>query len=108
MPILSSRFQPPYFLFNGHIQTILPLLLRRRLNIAFERQRLELEDGDFLDRDWSRTVGDKLAILSHGLEGCSGNRSNLGMAIALHAAGWDGLAWNLRGCGKEMNRLLRF
>jgi predicted alpha/beta-fold hydrolase len=29
------------------------------------------------------------------------------MATALHAAGWDALAWNLRGCGKEMNRLPR-
>jgi len=30
------------------------------------------------------------------------------MATALHAAGWDALAWNFRGCGKEMNRLPRF
>jgi len=108
MPILASRFHPPSFLLNGHIQTILPVLLPRRLNIACERERLELEDGDFLDLDWTRTIGDKLAILSHGLEGCSDNRSNLGMATALHEAGWDWLAWNLRGCGKEMNRLLRF
>jgi predicted alpha/beta-fold hydrolase len=108
MPILASGFHPPVLLRNGHIQTILPVLLPRRLNIAFERERLELEDGDFLDLDWMRTGGDKLAILSHGLEGRSDDRCNLGMATALRAAGWDGLAWNLRGCGKEMNRLPRF
>jgi predicted alpha/beta-fold hydrolase len=108
MPILASRFQPPAFLRNGHIQTILPVLLPRRLSIAFERERLELEDGDFLDLDWARMGGDKLAILSHGLEGRSDDGYNRGMATALHAAGWDALAWNLRGCGKEMNRLLRF
>jgi predicted alpha/beta-fold hydrolase len=107
MPILTSRFHPPPFLRNGHIQTILPALLPRRLSIAFERERLELEDGDFLDLDWARTGRDKLAILSHGLEGCSDGDYNRGMATALHAAGWDVLAWNLRGCGKEMNRLPR-
>src|SRR6202022_68780 len=51
---------------------------------------------------------DKLAILSHGLEGSSDNGHNRGMATALQAAGWDGLMWNFRGCGKEMNRLPRF
>jgi uncharacterized protein len=107
MPILASRFHPPAFLHNGHLQTILPMLLRRRFSIVFERERLELEDGDFLDLDWARIGGDKLAILSHGLEGCSDDSYNRGMAIALHTAGWDALAWNLRGCGKEMNRLPR-
>jgi predicted alpha/beta-fold hydrolase len=107
MPILASRFHPPVFVHNGHIQTILPVLLRRRLSIVFERERLELEDGDFLDLDWAQMGGDKLAILSHGLEGCSNDRYNRGIATALRAAGWDALAWNLRGCGKEMNRLPR-
>jgi uncharacterized protein len=108
MPIVASHFHPPPFLRNGHLQTILPTLLPRRPTFAYQRERLELEDGDFLDLDWTPTVGDKLAILSHGLEGRSNDRCNLGMATALHAAGWDGLAWNLRGCGQEMNRLLRF
>src|SRR3982074_2314014 len=108
MPILASRFHPPAFLHNGHVQAILPVLLPRRLSIVFERERLELEDGDFLDLDWARLGGDKLAILSHGLEGCSDNGYIRGMATALLGAGWDALAWNLRGCGKEMNRLPRF
>jgi predicted alpha/beta-fold hydrolase len=30
------------------------------------------------------------------------------MATMLNAAGWDVLAWNLRGCGNETNRLPRF
>jgi uncharacterized protein len=107
MPIVASRFHPPVFLRSGHIQTILPVILPRTLNIAFEHERLELADGDFLDLNWARNGGDKLAILSHGLEGSSDNGCIRGMAIALKAAGWDGLAWNLRGCGKEMNRLPR-
>jgi uncharacterized protein len=108
MPILVSRFRAPRFLCNGHIQTILPVLLPRRLDNAFRRERLELKDGDFLDLDWTLTGGSKLAILSHGLEGCSKSSYNLGMATKLNSAGWDVLAWNLRGCGGETNRLPRF
>jgi predicted alpha/beta-fold hydrolase len=108
MPIVASRFQPPAFLRNGHIQTILPALLPRRLGIAFEHERLELDDGDFLDLDWARTGKDRLAILTHGLVGSSEGGYIRGMATALQAAGWDALAWNLRGSGKEMNRLPRF
>jgi uncharacterized protein len=108
MPFIASRFQPPPFLCNGHIQTLLPALLPRPLKIVFERERLELEDGDFLDLDWARTGRGRMAILSHGLEGSSENGYNRGMATSLNAAGWDVLAWNLRGCSEEMNRLPRF
>ena len=107
MPIVVSRFHPPAFVRNGHIQTILPAFLPRRLSIAFESQRLELNDGDFLDLGWARTGKNRLAILTHGLVGSSAGVYIRGMATALQGAGWDVLAWNLRGCGKEMNRLPR-
>ena len=90
------------------MQTILPVLLPPRVALPFERERLELDDGDFLDLDWSRSGRERVAILSHGLEGCSKDGCILGMAAALAAAGWDVLAWNFRGCGGEANRLLRF
>src|SRR5258707_6167715 len=105
MPIVASRFQPPAFLSNGHIQTILPALLPRRLSIAFEHERLELEDGDFLDLDWARTGRDKLAILSHRLEWCSDDGYNRRMATALQSAGFDTLAWKHRACVIEIDRL---
>jgi predicted alpha/beta-fold hydrolase len=108
MPIVTSQFDPHAFLRNGHGQTILPVLLPRRLDIVYERERLELADGDFLDLDWARAGGGRLAILSHGLEGCSGNDYIRGMAESLNAAGWDALAWNFRSCSGELNRLPRF
>ena len=92
------------------MQTILPVLLHRRLAVAYQRERLELPDGDFLDLDWAR-FGEKnprLAILTHGLEGDANAGYIRGMAAALGAAGWDALAWTLRGCGPEPNRLARF
>jgi predicted alpha/beta-fold hydrolase len=108
MPVLSSGFVPLRLLRNGHAQTILPALFPRRIDLRFVRERLELPDGDFLDLDWARASRSRVAILSHGLEGSSGQGYMRGTASALLAAGWDVLAWNYRGCGGEPNRLLRF
>lgn len=108
MPLIHSRFDPPPFLRNPHLQTILPVLLPRRLPVTFERERLELADGDFLELDWWRVRRSRVAILSHGLEGNSANGYMRGTAAALGTAGWDVLAWNFRGCGGELNRLPRF
>jgi predicted alpha/beta-fold hydrolase len=107
MPVLTSRFQAPFFLRNGHAQTILPVLLPRRVGGAALRERLELPDGDFLDLDWTRAGRERVAILTHGLEGSSTQTYIRGLAAMLAAAGWDVLAWNFRGCSGEPNRLLR-
>jgi len=54
MPIVTSRFRPPLLLCNGHLQTILPVLLPQKFAVTYERERFELEDGDFLDLNWVR------------------------------------------------------
>jgi predicted alpha/beta-fold hydrolase len=108
MPSIPSSFHPPVFLRNAHVQTILPTLIPRRFRRGFTRERLELIDGDFLDLDWLLGEHPRVAILSHGLEGCSGNGYVRGTAETLAAEGWDVLAWNFRGCSGEPNRLLRF
>lgn len=109
MPLLAdSTYRPPWGLANGHLQTILPVLFRGVPLITFERERIETPDGDFLDLDWNRNQrSQSLVIITHGLEGNSANASVQGMARAFHQAGWDTLAWNLRGCSGQMNRLLR-
>jgi predicted alpha/beta-fold hydrolase len=109
MPLIaSSTYRPPWGLANGHLQTILPVLFRRVAPITGERERIATPDGDFLDLDWNRNQrSQSLVIITHGLEGNSANASVQGMARAFHRAGWDTLAWNLRGCCGEMNRLLR-
>ena len=107
MPIIVSAFRPAPLLRNGHMQTILPVLLPRRVRVTFARERLELADGDFLDLDWAKTGRQRVAILTHGLEGCSTQTYIRGLAAALGAAGWDVLAWNFRGCSGAPNRLPR-
>lgn len=109
MPVIASHFHPPFLLRNGHVQTIMPVLFPRRLRVDFEQERLELEDGDFLDLHWSRAGGSgkPLAIVSYGLEGGAENGYVLGITTALNAAEWDVLVWDFRGAGAP-NRLLRF
>ena len=112
MPLVAeSRHQPPFYLFNGHLQTIVPSLWRTVPDVAYQRERLELPDGDFLNLDWSRLPAhrptDALALVSHGLEGDASRPYVRGMVRALNRAGFDALAWNYRSCGGEMNRLLR-
>src|SRR5438445_13815344 len=108
MPLLESQFVPPRYLRNGHLQTILPVLFPRRFAWKFERERMELADGDFLDLDWLRSGRRRLVIITHGLEGTSSNGNIRGIAEGVRTAGWDALAWNFRGCSEELNRLPRF
>lgn len=101
------ELQPPLWQLNGHIQTIYPSLYRT-IPVNYERERLELEDGDFLDLDWSRIGSDNLVIVTHGLEGDSTRHYVTGMIHAFHSIGFDGLGWNSRSCSGELNRLPRF
>jgi hypothetical protein len=109
MPILSvSSYRAPWFLSNGHIQTIYPILFRPRPKIAYERERISTADGDFLDLDWAKVGSKRLTILCHGLEGCSVGIHELCMVRALNAGRRDALVLNFRGCADEVNRTLRF
>lgn len=107
MPIVHSTFRAPALLRNGHVQTIVGAFLRRGRKTRFRRERLELADDDFLDLRWLRQGRERLAILSHGLEGSADQGYIRGMSATLADAGWDVLAWNFRGCGDEPNRLVR-
>lgn len=111
MPLLpTSAYRPTALLANGHLQTIAASTLRRVPGVRYQRERLELPDGDFVDLDWSLAgaqPSEKLVVISHGLEGDSSRPYVRGMARALNQAGFDALAWNYRGCGGETNRLLR-
>ena len=93
---------------NGHIQSIYPTLFRKLDTGFYERERIFTPDDDFLDIDWSRTGSNKLAIISHGLEGNSHRNYVVGMVKMLNRNGWDTLAWNYRSCSGEINRQLRF
>ncbi|RAU83569.1 YheT family hydrolase [Pontibacter arcticus] len=107
MPLLPSAYRAPFYLFNGHLQTIVPSLFRQVTGITYTRERLSTPDNDFLDLDWSRVGADALLILSHGLEGDTMRPYMQGMVKAFNERSIDALAWNYRSCSGEPNKLLR-
>lgn len=108
VPFIPSSYQAPWFLRNGHAHTVFPAIFRSIPKVSYTRERLELDDGDFLDLDWSRVDGDNAVIIAHGLEGSSQRRYVKGMVRTFNRQGWDAVALNFRGCSGEPNRLLRF
>jgi uncharacterized protein len=105
---MTLDYKPPLFLFNAHLETIYPALMRRVKLQPYQRERIATPDNDFLDLDWLKQSSPRLAIISHGLEGNTQRAYMKGMAKALFAHGYDVLAWNYRGCSEEINRQLRF
>ena len=108
MPILSSKYSAPFYLFNGHLQTIVPALFYSEKKHLYERERIDTKDGDFLDIDWIRKGNKRLALLSHGLEGSSLAPYMYDMAECLSASNWDTLCWNYRSCSGVPNRKPQF
>lgn len=111
MPLLTQpAYRPPLWCRPAHINTIYPALLRQVKGVHYERERLDLPDGDFLDIDWAKSArleSRNLVIVLHGLEGSSDRAYVRGMARVFNQDGWDAVALNFRGCSGELNRLPR-
>ncbi len=76
--------------------------------MALQRERWELEDGDFVDIDWLEGPLDKpLVVMFHGLEGSSRSHYSLSILNHLREQNWRGAIIHFRGCSGEPNRLPR-
>jgi len=108
MPLIQrSDFQPQGWDRNTYWSTIYPSLFRKVEGVIYERERLELPDGDFVDLDWSRKNSRRLVIVLHGLEGSADRPYIRGIIKVMNEADWDGVALNFRGCSGTPNRLTR-
>lgn len=104
----KQDFKAAWWLFNPHLQTIWPVLIRKFKKLSVERERLELPDGDFLDLDWmGKDQSGPLVMILHGLEGSTESHYVKGMLNAINACGWRGVVMHFRGCSGEPNRLPR-
>ena len=103
-------YKAPFWLPDGHSQSIYPSLFRKVPLTHSHSERLELPDGDFLDVDWhlrNRELHEKpLLIVSHGLEGDSRRHYITGLIRSFPE--FHALAWNYRSCSGDPNRNLRF
>ena len=105
MPLIQSRYQgPPFYLFNKHIETIYPSMMRKIKGVNYEREKIETPDDDFLNIDWVKGGNQRLLVVSHGLEGGSNRHYVKGLVKLFVGNGWDVVAWNNRTCNGEMNR----
>lgn len=105
MPIIQSDFRPAWWLPGAHAQTIWPSLFRRRILPKITWERVELDDGDFIDLAWSGPARGRIILLMHGLEG--GLHSHYAGSIMrqLNLQGFRVCLMHFRGCSGEPNRL---
>lgn len=85
----------------------MPSLMRKVQGVVYQRERLTLQDGDFVDLDWLENGKNRLVILTHGLEGDSNRQYIRGTAKLFAENNYDVLAWNCRSCSGEMNQAFR-
>ena len=107
----STEFVPMRGVANRHLQTMLPRLIRRKVQFTPHWQRLDLPDGDFLDLAWSEAPDQARhkprLVVFHGLEGSLHSPYAHGLIEAAKARGWLGVVMHFRGCSGEPNRQKR-
>ena len=105
---LLQSYHAPGWLPGGNAQTIFPYFVNLNPTIRYQRERWEMDDGDFIDIDWLEGEPDKpLVVLFHGLEGSSQSHYALSIMRFLKTLRWRGVVIHFRGCSGSPNRLPR-
>tara|TARA_B110000858_G_scaffold198464_1_gene265344 strand:+ start:10443 stop:11429 length:987 start_codon:yes stop_codon:yes gene_type:complete len=107
----ENEFIPTWWLPEGHSQTLWRKFSPAK-KVLHRRQRIELEDSDYIDLDWTTldpkaSKDNTIVFFLHGLCGCSRSSYILAMQSLLNDQGISSVAMNFRGCSGEMNRLAR-
>lgn len=106
----QSEFKPAFWLRNPHVQTLFASKMRSLPLLAIEPERLELDDGDFIDLSWLPDAGlpedAPLVVVLHGLNGSLESKYARGLLRQVAAHGARGVLMHFRGSA-EPNRLSR-
>lgn len=108
MPIINSEFKPAWWLKNPHLQSIWGTAFKHKPEIELLPQRIELEDGDFIDVLKTLNIKNKpIVLILHGLEGSIESHYAKPLIHQLDAAGYGVYFMHFRSCSGELNRLPR-
>ncbi|NNE63600.1 MAG: alpha/beta fold hydrolase, partial [Gammaproteobacteria bacterium] len=99
-------FRPAWYLRNRHFQTIIPNIIHPAYPEG-QKQRIELDDGDFLDLLWSKHRSPQTLLILHGLEGSSNSAYAKRILNYCNQQRIAAVLMHFRGCSGEPNRLLR-
>ncbi len=105
MPVIKSQFNVAWWLKNPHAQTLWSRAFHRKPKIEFQWQRVELEDGDFIDLAWFGPQSGKTVLILHGLEGSFESPYARGIMNELARRGYRACLMHFRGRSGEPNRL---
>ncbi|WGL58764.1 hydrolase [Pigmentibacter sp. JX0631] len=103
------KFKAAWWLKNRHLQTLYPVVFSARKKIILKRERIQLDDGDFLSLDWSQNYDPKRPIILflHGLEGSSQSPYIQRMMKIAMNKNYNAVCLNFRGCDGETNVKLK-
>ncbi|MDQ7060591.1 MAG: hydrolase [Sulfurimonas sp.] len=108
---MTKSFKPTFFMKNRHMQTLYSSFFRKGPEVETLRERLILEDGDFLDLNFSFTsntnANTPFVILFHGLTGSYKSPYIRGIMDSFCKNGFNTVLMHFRSCSEELNNLER-
>jgi predicted alpha/beta-fold hydrolase len=109
MPLITQdNYLPPWWLLNGHYDTIYPAVFRKVEIFSLpQKVTIKTPDQDSFDLNYYDNNSEKTVIISHGLEGNNKRPYVLGMGKAFFMHGWNVIAWSYRGCNGKVNNTIK-
>lgn len=103
----TADFKPAWWLSSPHLQTLWPVFCKKRYKLDLKTERVELDDGDFIDLYWSKKPSNAIVLVLHGLEGSLNSHYANSLMYRLEQSGFRPVFMYFRGCSGSMNRLPR-